>query len=736
MLILRAFEGATRCAVALLACLGLLALAAPAWAQAGPDEDSNCPRAICDAGLRRIGSVADQVPVTIDPADITVIGRPLPPPIGDAAYDITTIDRDRITATASNRIEDVLKDVAGLTQFRRTDARSANATSQGATLRGLGGNASSRALLILDGVPQTDPFGGWVTWPAFAPERLGQVRVTRGGGSGSSGPGALAGTIEFDSLARAEGLGVSAAYGSRNAAEASALLSGKLGSGFGFIGANYARGDGFIPIVKAQRGPADIASPYTQASFAARAVAPLSGQTELQASMLAFTDRRQRGTILSGNGGDGADASVRLVHRGAWQWSALAYVQARKFQSRFVAIDATRSVVTQTVDQYNVPSTGLGARFEVRPPLGKSTELRLGGDWRRTTGQTNELFTYVAGKATRGREAGGQNDTLGAFAEASATHGDVTLTGGARVDRWTIRSGRLIERTLATGALIRNDIAPDRVGWEPTARGGLAYQAGPLTLRAAAYLGWRLPTLNELYRPFRVGADATAANAALAPERMKGAEIGIGWRTLPDAYITGGEVTVVEPRSRLSITATAFTNRLTSAIANVTLGAGPGTFPGVGFVAAGGAYRRRFNVDAIQSRGIELDGTARFGAWHASARYAYTDARVKSAGAALALNGLRPAQVPRHTASATLGWTGLGATLRYVSAQFEDDQNRRQLADALTVDAVANWPVTDHVTLSLRGENLTDTRVEAAISGTGIVERATPRTLWLGVKIN
>ncbi len=30
-------------------------------------------------------------------------------------------------------------------------------------------------------------------------------------------------------------------------------------------------------------------------------------------------------------------------------------------------------------------------------------------------------------------------------------------------------------------------------------------------LRAAAYRGWRLPTLNELYRPFRAGADATAA---------------------------------------------------------------------------------------------------------------------------------------------------------------------------------------------------------------------------------
>jgi vitamin B12 transporter len=62
-------------------------------------------------------------------------------------------------------------------------------------LRGLGGNASSRALVTLDGVPQADPFGGWVAWPAYDAINLGGIIVTRGGGSGADGPGALAGTI-------------------------------------------------------------------------------------------------------------------------------------------------------------------------------------------------------------------------------------------------------------------------------------------------------------------------------------------------------------------------------------------------------------------------------------------------------------------------------------------------------------------------------------------------------------
>ena len=131
------------------------------------------------------GAVAQTTVAPADQqADIVVTGRGLADAPGDRAYDIVTIDRDRIQANASNRLESVLADVAGLQQFRRSDSRSANPTSQGISLRGIGGNASSRALLIFDGVPQADPFGGWVAFPAYATGRLGRIRVTRGGGSG------------------------------------------------------------------------------------------------------------------------------------------------------------------------------------------------------------------------------------------------------------------------------------------------------------------------------------------------------------------------------------------------------------------------------------------------------------------------------------------------------------------------------------------------------------------------
>ena len=110
------------------------------------------------------GTAASAQPQT----EIVVTGRGLGATQADRAYDVIEITRERLTSSASNRLEDLLRDIPGFQLFRRSDASSANPTSQGVTLRALGGNASSRALLVLDGVPQTDPFGGWIAWPAYA----------------------------------------------------------------------------------------------------------------------------------------------------------------------------------------------------------------------------------------------------------------------------------------------------------------------------------------------------------------------------------------------------------------------------------------------------------------------------------------------------------------------------------------------------------------------------------------
>jgi outer membrane receptor protein involved in Fe transport len=188
---------------------------------------------------------------------------------------------------------------------------------------------------------------------------------------------------------------------------------------------------------------------------------------------------------------------------------------------------------------------------------------------------------------------------------------------------------------------------------------------------------------------------------------------------------------------RLSVTG--FVNRLTDAIANVTLGQGPGTFAGVGFVPAGGTYRQRQNIDAVKVRGIEASASWNRGPWSLRAAASVTRARVEASGAAAQLDGLRPAQTPKLAATLAAGWEqgGKGGqlVLRRVGAQSEDDLNTRTLRGATTIDAFVSWPVTRRLLLVARGENLANQLVMAGIGGDGSVERATPRTLWVGLRL-
>ncbi|MFZ4689064.1 MAG: TonB-dependent receptor [Polymorphobacter sp.] len=672
-----------------------------------------------------LAAIIDQPPAIAAPAaEIIVTGTALPAAAGSAAYSVITISRDRLAATASGRIEDALKDVAGLAAFRRTDSRSANPTSQGVTLRALGGNASSRALVLLDGVPIADPFAGYIPWSAIDPAQLGSVRVTRGGGAGAFGVGAVAGTLELNSAGPDTPSSLSLAGGSRDSWAATGALTARLGGGFVSASGRYDRGDGYVLVPDGQRGAVDIPARYRSWGGSIRAFVPVGDVTELQVSGRAFDDDRVRGLELVGSQSRGADASARLIHRGDWGVEALAYVQTREFSAQFAAVAPGRATATPSLDQYSTPATGVGGKLEIRPPVGGGHDLQLGVDARRGSGSSRERFRYQVNRYTRLREAGGAVTTFGGYAEDSWRLAEtITLTGGIRADHWRISEGRLNEFDSDTGAGTLTIAAPARSGWRVTARGGALWQPAPaLGLRGAAYSGFRVPTPNELYRPFRVGADATAANPALDLERARGAELGFDWRPLLTA--------------RLSVTG--YANQLRGAIANVTLGRGPGTFPQVGFVAAGGAFRQRLNLDAVNVKGIEADAALEFGQWQAQASLAWADPAVRASGLSAALDGLRPAASPQFSASATLGWTGerlRGAvTLRYVGAQFDDDQNLRRLPPATTVDASARLALWHGVSVEVRAENIGDELVVSGLGADGLIDRAQPRTFWLGLR--
>jgi vitamin B12 transporter len=650
-----------------------------------------------------------------------------------------------IEITDGSGAENALRNMPGLQQFRRSDSRSANPSGQGVTMRGLGGNATSRALVTLDGVPQMDPFGGWVSWTGIDTTAASSVVVSSGGGYVRTGPGAVAGLIEIAS-ARAD-------YGSYGNQMVFDVQGGSFGgasghaSGLVDIGGVIAqfsgsaeRSDGFAPIIASQRGAVDGNAAYRNRGGALRLLKALSGDIELQANLRGWTDTRTRGTAFSNNSNGGTDASVRIVGEGSANWTLLGYFQDRDFSSQFASISADRNSFTSVLDQFAVPAKGWGTSGLIGFEAISNVQLNLGADWRHVEGETRENFFFTGAVPGRNRIAGGQSDTFGGFAEIDARPTDrLNLSLSGRLDRWRIADG--FRREINIGGAVRSDDRfAKRQGTETTARAAFDWTIlndwtrTEAHLKGSLFTAWRLPTLNELYRPFRVGNDATAANEALAPERIKGAELGI------EGKVEG-----------VNLSFNAFANRLNRAIANVTVGQGPGVFPGVGFVATGGAYRQRRNLDAIVSKGVEiaasgwLTNNLRF-----DAGYSFVDAKVKASGAAVSLNGLRPAQVPKHggrfsvlfdavagkASKASEAFIGSGVTIRYFGGQFEDDLNRLPMDDAITVDALLKYQLVDGVHLRLAAENLFNARVVAAVSNTGVIERTMPRSLMLGLRFD
>nr|WP_156500440.1 TonB-dependent receptor [Croceicoccus bisphenolivorans] len=657
-----------------------------------------------DAGDDDGGTVRFGEPIFVD-------GKGLPETPATEAYDVTVLEREDLIATGSGRIEDALSNIAGFQQFRRSDSRSSNPSAQGATLRALGGNASSRALVLLDGVPMSDPFFGYIPFSAIAPERLASARVTRGGGSGPFGAGALAGTIELTSAGYEQLAGVSGQglVNDRGETELSATLGQKLGAGYVLASGRWDHGKGFYTTPVDQRVDATARARYDSWSGQVRGVAPLSATVEMQANVLIFDDNRTLRFEGADSSSKGQDASLRFVGRGDWAFDLLGYVQARNFTN--VVISSTRFV--PVLDQRNTPSTGIGGKFELRPPVGDAHTLRLGADWRMSDGELYETAIFTSGAINERRNAGGTTSDLGLYVEDDYTVGALTLTAGARADRYVIRDG-FYKTTDAAGNTKQDIRYDDRSGWKGSFRGGAVFDIGDIAqLRAAAYTGLRLPTLNELYRGFVVFPVTTQANADLVPEKLEGYEAGID--------LTPGEGV------RLSLTA--FDNKVKNAVANVTI--------------VKDSLRQRQNIDSIRAKGIEFSAGIDRGIVSLNGSLAYTDATAHDSVPRpddTSFDGNRPAQTPKWVAGATLavkpadGWL-LSTTVRYVGKQFEDDLEENSMPSATTFDAYARVPLTQGISFVLRGENLTDEEIVTRNQG-GSIDFGAPRTVWAGIGFN
>jgi len=226
-----------------------------------------------------------------------------------------------------------------------------------------------------------------------------------------------------------------------------------------------------------------------------------------------------------------------------------------------------------------------------------------------------------------------------------------------------------------------------------------------------------VPTLNELYRPFRVRNDITVANETLKPERLTGGEAGVAqrWRAV-DVRVTG------------------FWNEVQDQILNVTLSTNLPDCP------AGTLCRQRRNVDLTRIRGVESEIEVRpYPRWRLTAGHIYLDARVVNASVT-ELEGNRLAQVPDNVV--TLGvhwedpaWFAASVFVRRVGRQFEDDLNTLPLGAFTTVDARIARALGPHALIYFAVENMTNETYSVARTSEGVVSVGAPRMFHGGVRV-
>lgn len=648
---------------------------------------------------------------------IVVTAPRLPEAAGEQVYAALPIDPRAIEDAV--RLDRALAVAPAANLFRRNDSGASNPTVQGLSLRAIGPSGAGRALVTLDGVPQHDPFGGWVIWGGLPPELIERANVIRGAGAGPYGAGALTGVVALEERS-AQGFSLRAEHGERDYTRVGGVGVANGDAFDALLAASVEHDDGWIP-TREGRGAADTPLARDAMSGAAR-MQTMRGNVLISARLSGYGEERGSGLAGANSTADGVAASLTLVsapRADALGWRVQAWARESDMSNSFVSVATDRSTTTPASVQDQTPAFGWGANAALR-----WSNAEIGIDVRAADGETRERFNYSGGSFLRSRVAGGETLSAGAYAEGWRAYGDTLVSGGVRLDWWQASDGQRIERLIATGAPTLDAQAEDREVWAPNARIGVRHDLGAHYARAALYAGFRPPTLNELHRPFRVGNDITEANPTLEPERLYGLDAAVGDDDGDVAWSVG-----------------VFAVRLIDPITNVTLGFGPGTFPPGVFVPTGGVYRRRQNAGHIDALGLEADARGALSdilSWRAA--LSYTDAEVDGGDAAPQLTGLRPAQAPQWSATAGLAWRPwsggeISADARYESARFDDDLNTRRLREALTLDLRFEQDITANAAAFIALDNALDTEIETGATADGVTLYGAPQALRFGLKI-
>lgn len=617
--------------------------------------------------------------------------------VSDSGSSVTVLAQEDLATSGGITLDDALGQIPGFMLYRRNGSLTANPTSLGVSLRGVGTSGASRALVISDGIPLTDPFGGWVYWDRIPATSVSAVEVVEGGVSDLYGGDALGGVINvIPRRPRVSSLTLETFYGNKQTPDLSVTASLRRGSWLGLTSIEGFHTDGYVAVLPPLEGTIDtpVASEHFDGQFMLERL--FSNQGRVFASGSIFEDARKNGTPLQNN-----DNRLRQIAVGAdWQSSAAgaltfrAYGGPENYDQSFSSVAANQNSETLT-DIQRVPSYQAGLSAQWTRTAGAHQTLAVGFDGQQVRGASNELM-YSTGKISTAVGAGGRQRIWGLYGEdIIRINTRWLITGGARVDDWSNYDALSVKRPLAIpGPLqVTNYMERSEQAFSPRLSTLFRVKEN-LALRASMYRAFRPPTLNELYRNFRQGNTLTEANSGLTAEQLTGAEAGASYGAWHE---------------RLSVRGTLFWSDISDPIANVTLSTTPSLIT-----------QQRQNLGETRSRGAELEAEARLtSSVTVNGGLQYVDATVTSFPANTQLVGLLVPHVPRHDLNFQVRYSRphrLTAALQgsFVGSAFDNDQNTLLLNHYFLLDALVSRPLGHGMEVFVAGENLANQRYDVA----------------------
>lgn len=639
-----------------------------------------------------------------DYGEVVITATRLPRPLRDVPDTVIVVPREEIDRSPAAAADGVLRAVPSAATFRRTPSLVSDPSAQGLNLRGLGPSGVSRSLLLLDGVPVNDPFGGWIYWRSLPRLGIERIEVAPGGGSALYGNYALGGVVQmFSRPIRGSRFEADASAGLYETYAAGARATAGRGAAAAEVEGELMSSAGYVLVPARKRGAIDRAAGSSHGTINGRFEAAPSEDLRLRGRIGYFEESQNGGTRFT-------TAKVRLldfsaglslgqVQSGTGRLDLAFFGHVQRFGQERAMILADRSAESLGAEQV-VPSNdqGLSAVWTSLPlELAGRHTLIAGADARRIHGSADEtLHPTSADRAALGqRRIGGEQALGGVFLEDLYSLSDaIHVTAALRFDLWRNQDGsRFLQQVDGSSASER---FADRTEQQVSPKIGILVHPIPaLGIRALGYRAFRAPTLNELYRPFQAGTILTAANEDLRAESVLGAEAGADLGT----------------ERGVSARASFFWNELKGPITNLTL-ARP---------LADGARRQRQNLGGATVRGLELALDWRIlRRLVAGVAYTFIDSRVFDAGAAL--NGKRLPQDPVHRGTATLGFDDadlLNATVdvRWIGSQFEDDQNQLSMANVILVSAFVSRRIVGDLEVFAAAENIFDRQYVVGLAG-------------------